>query len=157
MIRCKCISPKTVQKRIKYNSFVKKISKNKILKRSFGWDNKPAQNLSLDFAACSCAVVITTKSQRHKILKKVIEEGTICYPAQVSMFTINLNSCTVKRYYTKLMMKMVNCFLQSRHLILFPAGIIAMHSNHDKLPTRRKQDLNLPRTWVEHLLIEVAQ
>ena len=117
LIRCRCISPKTVQKRIKYNSFFKKISKNKILKRSFGWDNKPAQNLSLDFAICSCAVLITSKSQRHKILihigSRVIEEGTISYPAQISMFTINLNSCSVNRYYTKLMMKMVNCFLRS--------------------------------------------
>ena len=40
-----------------------------------------------------------------------------------------------------------------KHLALFPAGTIANH--HRKSPTRRKQDFNLRRTWVQVLLNEV--
>ena len=40
---------------------------------------------------------------------------------------------------------------------LFPAVTIVRDSHHRKSPTRREQDLNLGRAWVQTLLNEVVQ
>ena len=40
---------------------------------------------------------------------------------------------------------------------LFLVGTIARDPYHLKSPIRREQDLNLRRTWVQTLLIEVVQ
>ena len=42
-------------------------------------------------------------------------------------------------------------------LALFPAGTIVRDPHHRESPTRRKQDLNLRRTWVQALLNEAVQ
>ena len=44
-----------------------------------------------------------------------------------------------------------------RRLALFPAATIVRDPHHCKYPTRREQDLNLRRTWVQSLLKEVVQ
>ena len=40
---------------------------------------------------------------------------------------------------------------------LFPAGTIVRDPHHRESLTRREQDLNLRRTWVQALLNEVVQ
>ena len=56
---------------------------------------------------------------------------------------------------------MMNCFCgvddRQKAFSLFPAGTIVGDPHHRKSPTRRKQDLNLHRTWVQALLNEVVQ
>ena len=44
-----------------------------------------------------------------------------------------------------------------RCLDLFPAGTIVRDPHHREFPTRREQDLNLRRTWVQVSLNEVVQ
>ena len=44
-----------------------------------------------------------------------------------------------------------------RRLALFPAGTIVRDPRHRKSLTRREQDLDLHRTWVQTLLNEVLQ
>ena len=44
-----------------------------------------------------------------------------------------------------------------RRLALFPAATIVRDPHHRESPTRRQQDLNLRRTWVQALLNEVVQ
>ena len=44
-----------------------------------------------------------------------------------------------------------------RHLALFPVGNIVIDSHHLEFSTRRDQDLNLCRTWVQALMNEVVQ
>ena len=44
-----------------------------------------------------------------------------------------------------------------RRLALFPAGTIVRDPHHCEFPTRREQDLNLRRTWVQVSLNEVVQ
>ena len=55
----------------------------------------------------------------------------------------------------------LNCFVVwltgKRCLVLFPAGTIARDAHHREFPTRRMQDLNRRRTWVQALLDEVVQ
>ena len=56
---------------------------------------------------------------------------------------------------------MMNCFCgmvdRQRNLALFPAPAINKDPHHHESPTRRKQNLNLRKTWVPALLNEVAQ
>ena len=44
-----------------------------------------------------------------------------------------------------------------RRFALFPAGTIVRDPHHCESPTRREQDLNLYRTWVQALLNEFVQ
>ena len=46
---------------------------------------------------------------------------------------------------------------EEKRLALFPAGTTIKDPHHRKSPTRRKQDLNLRRTWVHAFLNEVEQ
>ena len=59
------------------------------------------------------------------------------------------------------MMMIMNCFLVwltgERHLALFPAGTIVRDPHHRESPTRREQDLNLRRAWVQAQLNEAVQ
>ena len=60
----------------------------------------------------------------------------------------------------KMMMMYYFCFLwlnDERRLALFPAGTNVRDSHHHESPTRRKQDLNLRKTWVQALLNEDVQ
>ena len=56
---------------------------------------------------------------------------------------------------------MMNCFCgmvdRQRNLALFPAPAINKDPHHHESPTRRKQNLNLRKTWIPALLNEVAQ
>ena len=45
----------------------------------------------------------------------------------------------------------------TKGLALFPARTIARDPHHHESPTRREQDLNLRRTWVQALVNEVVQ
>ena len=45
----------------------------------------------------------------------------------------------------------------TKGVALFPAGTIVRDPHHCESPTRRGQDLNLHRTWVQALMNEVVQ
>ena len=58
-------------------------------------------------------------------------------------------------------MMMMNCFCgmadRRKTFSLFPVGTIVRDPHHLESPTRREQDFNLRRTWVQALLNEVVQ
>ena len=59
------------------------------------------------------------------------------------------------------MMMMMNFFVvwltDEMDLALFLVGTIVRDSHHRRSPTRREQDFNLRRTWIQALLNEVVQ
>ena len=67
----------------------------------------------------------------------------------------------VYRLIHRLMMMMINCFVVSltneRCLALYPAGTIIRDPHHRESLTGCKQDLNMPRIWVQTFLNEVMQ
>ena len=60
-----------------------------------------------------------------------------------------------------MMMMMMNCFCdmadRRKTFSLFPAGNIVRDPHHRKSPTRREQDLNLRKTWIQAKLSEAVQ
>ena len=51
----------------------------------------------------------------------------------------------------------MECLTGKRYLAWFSAGTVVRDSHYLKYSIRRKQDMNLRRTWIQALLSEVVQ
>ena len=81
--------------------------------------------------------------------------GVFSHIFQVEQFILNL------QFHYLSMMISDELFLwygwPTKDGAFFPVGIIVRDPHHRESPTRREQDLNLRRTWVQALMNEVVQ